>query len=46
VFDLVENDPSLVFSYYERAWMGWHDVASIKKAGIRGVFDTYKDQPY
>lgn len=43
VFDLVENDPSLVFSYYERAWMGWHDVAAIKKAGIRGVCDTYKD---
>lgn len=46
VFDLVADDPNLVFSYLERAWMGWHDVAVIKKGGFRGPFDAHKDQPY
>lgn len=46
VFDFVAEDKDLVFSYHERAWTGWHDVAVIKKGGQRAYFDTYKDQPY
>jgi SAM-dependent methyltransferase len=46
VFDLVREDSDLAFSYQERAWMGWHDVATIKKGGQRSIFSTYKDRAY
>ncbi len=46
VFDFVANDKNLIFSYHERGWTGWHDIAIIKKGGQRAYYDTYKDQPY
>jgi SAM-dependent methyltransferase len=46
VFDLVASDKDLSFSYHERGWTGWHDIAVIKKGGQRALFDRYRDRPY
>lgn len=46
VFDFIAQDKNLIFSYHERGWTGWHDLAVIKKGSQKALFDSYKDQPY
>jgi SAM-dependent methyltransferase len=46
MFEHIYENKDLIYSYYERAWTGWHDLVAIRKGPQRAYFSTYKDRPF
>ena len=47
VFEIIRKRSDVVFSYQERLWTGWHDVAYIHKISkARDMYSIHGDAPY